>query len=311
MKCPACFLATLASIFLTLCQLPIAAAPQSGWRSFPGTRLADSDFADGDSFPVVIVRDGKEETIIARLYFVDCPETLAVSESDRKRVLEQMRYFGQPSPAEVLAAGSAAKQFTAAALSKPFTLWTTFAAAPGRSKATRVYSLITTAEGLDLGEALVSEGLARPHGTGRALPDGRSAADQEQRLKDLESAAILARKGIWKTADPAKLASMREQQREESRQLRAIFSPPAAQESAPESEGGQVPAVDKPKPLNLNTATASQLEKLPGIGKARAASIIEHRPYQSVDDLRYHAKIPLAVFEKIRPFVTVESAEAP
>ena len=42
-------------------------------------------------------------------------------------------------------------------------------------------------------------------------------------------------------------------------------------------------------PLNLNTATAEQLEELPGVGPATAQAIIEYRkehgPFRSVDDL--------------------------
>src|SRR4051794_27784944 len=37
--------------------------------------------------------------------------------------------------------------------------------------------------------------------------------------------------------------------------------------------------------VNINSATQRELETLPGIGPARAQSIIGHRPYKSVDDL--------------------------
>lgn len=37
--------------------------------------------------------------------------------------------------------------------------------------------------------------------------------------------------------------------------------------------------------ININTASADQLATLPGIGPAKAAAIIENRPYAAVDDL--------------------------
>jgi competence protein ComEA len=49
------------------------------------------------------------------------------------------------------------------------------------------------------------------------------------------------------------------------------------------------PAQGAPAPLNLNTATATELDALPGIGPAKAAAILqyrrEHGPFAAVDEL--------------------------
>lgn len=58
--------------------------------------------------------------------------------------------------------------------------------------------------------------------------------------------------------------------------------------------------------VNINTASAEDLETLPGIGPARAAGIIAHRPYSSVDDLRKVSGIGRRQFEEMRPFVKVD-----
>lgn len=56
--------------------------------------------------------------------------------------------------------------------------------------------------------------------------------------------------------------------------------------------------------VNLNTATAEELETVPGIGPARAAQIIAGRPFNSIDDLdRLHGIGPAQV-DSMRPFLT-------
>jgi competence protein ComEA len=64
-------------------------------------------------------------------------------------------------------------------------------------------------------------------------------------------------------------------------------------------------------PLDINTATADDLQRLPGIGPTLAGRIIARRkdtPFKSVDDLRHVSGIGAKTLEKLRPFVTVASA---
>ena len=68
--------------------------------------------------------------------------------------------------------------------------------------------------------------------------------------------------------------------------------------------GGSVPG-----PVDLNTATAEQLDTLPGVGPSTAAAIIEHRdsagPFRSVDALLDVRGIGEAKLEALRDLVTV------
>lgn len=66
----------------------------------------------------------------------------------------------------------------------------------------------------------------------------------------------------------------------------------------------------KSGPINLNTATASELESLPGIGPGLAARIIEDRDkngrFRTVKDLDRVRGIGPKLLEKVGPFVVVE-----
>ncbi len=63
------------------------------------------------------------------------------------------------------------------------------------------------------------------------------------------------------------------------------------------------------RPLNLNTATATQLEALPGIGPSLAGHIIDYRTthgaFKSVDELRNVPGIGDAKFAEVKDLVTV------
>ena len=57
--------------------------------------------------------------------------------------------------------------------------------------------------------------------------------------------------------------------------------------------------------VNINTASATELDKLPGIGKARAAKIIKNRPYKSPDELESKKVLPEKVYQKIKSQVVI------
>ncbi len=66
-------------------------------------------------------------------------------------------------------------------------------------------------------------------------------------------------------------------------------------------------------PLDINSATASELEELPGIGPELARRIVAYReahgPFRSVEELLNVPGIGPATLERIRELVTVGDGE--
>ncbi len=257
-------------------------------QMFSNARLMNNTTNDGDSF--FVESDGKSFHV--RLYFVDCPETSTSSKSDARRVREQTRYFGLSHAARTIHFGNEAKTFVERILAKPFTVHTAFASALGRSAKGRVYGFITTANGDDLASVLVKNGFARTHGIGRKTPNGIPRNEMIERLRDLETSAMLKRIGIWSESDPDQIAGFRAEQRSEDQELKEIQI--------------QVEKAKSPQGLlDLNTATEKELQTIKGIGPVIAGRIIAGRPYKAVDDLIKVKGIGSKKLEKIRPYVVV------
>ncbi|MDR3670742.1 MAG: helix-hairpin-helix domain-containing protein [Holophaga sp.] len=66
-------------------------------------------------------------------------------------------------------------------------------------------------------------------------------------------------------------------------------------------------------PVNLNTATVTELLQLPRVGPKTAQRIIafrqEHGPFQRPEDLMNVKGIGEKTFQKLRPFITVDGGE--
>jgi len=90
-------------------------------------------------------------------------------------------------------------------------------------------------------------------------------------------------------------------------------SPAPAATAGPKSAGpAQAPAGSREQDglVDINNASAEELDKLPGVGPARAKAIISHRPYNGKDDLTQRKVIPQNVYNQIKDKITARPASA-
>src|SRR6266513_1083958 len=181
----------IAALLLSAFAAPVLARVKKEWVKLTDCHYVDAPDNDGDSFRV---RGGDKE-FTARLYYVDAPETnLRVGD----RTHDQSLHFGITLD-ETMKAGEKAKQRTKELLQKPFLIWTRWSTAGGRGRESRYY-VIVEVDGKNLGEILVSEGLARTKGVAPNLPNEEKGKAYMERLDDLENAAHEKRLGAWTTS---------------------------------------------------------------------------------------------------------------
>lgn len=244
-------------------------------EEIPSCKMVQAAWADGDSF-LIETGTGAQHTI--RLYGVDCIEMEVRDDTDARRLRAQRRYFGisesggSPDTSIELAKeyGKLAAAETAKALAGTFTIHTSFADARGDAKFKRIYAFVKTADGKDLGELLVSKGLALAFGVYRETPDGQHRDVYKESLRDLELVASRKAIGIWAKTDWDKLPAERQLERAEDTELGLALG----SEKAPPADV-----------LDLNTAARDELMSIPGVGEKMANRIIEGRPYKTIDQL--------------------------
>ena len=219
-----------------------------------------------------------------------------------------------------------AKAFTRERLSHPFVVRTCEADAMGRSRLPRFYAFVQTENG-DLAEQLVENGLARIHGKSARRVDLPTAGAERDKLEELEKKARLEKVGAWGASEGRMIArAARPESARGVDPFDAFFHPekrPSAGmlSSSPGravTSGEGAVRSDTPRPrrsvgsggsgshqnkLDINTASAVELENIPGIGAVLAQRIMAARPFKSADDLQNVKGIGAGKrYEQIRPF---------
>ncbi|MCH8062694.1 MAG: ComEA family DNA-binding protein [Chloroflexi bacterium] len=89
--------------------------------------------------------------------------------------------------------------------------------------------------------------------------------------------------------------------------LSAGWRPPS---SKADGSATPTPTAVEPHSININLASAVELEMLPGIGEVKARAIVEYRvlngPFSSVEELLEVKGIGPATLDKVRDLITIE-----
>ncbi|MEO7933282.1 MAG: helix-hairpin-helix domain-containing protein [Chthoniobacterales bacterium] len=298
-------------VLVWLVVLQVASVYADKWTTLKDCKLVRSEYGDGDSFHVYAA--GTD--YIIRLYFVDCAET---NDSYPDRVETQGAYW-KIDTKKTLELGKKAEEFTNRKLSKPFTVITQFLNARGASNQPRYYGFVYPENGKEiLQEQLVANGLARVFGMNTRLPDGRDVDAFHQQLTRLEDKAKSQHLGGWGGKEAVEVkAPTNDDFFNRARALsKATPLPTPAPTPTPATVTAtpQVPAKTTGPRLspngsslvNINTASAEEINTLPKIGDVLTQRIIAGRPYKTVSDLMMVKGMKSSIMDAITPRVTVD-----
>jgi competence protein ComEA len=141
------------------------------------------------------------------------------------------------------------------------------------------------------------------HVTGAVAQPGVYQLTASSRVQD----AIQAAGGLLPEADAQALNLAAFLQDGEQISIPAVQ--PTLPASEPPSRAAPLPTAQAGKLININTATQTELESLPGIGPALAQQIIAYRkvhgPFATIEDIIDVPGIGPKTFEKIKDLITV------
>lgn len=143
--------------------------------------------------------------------------------------------------------------------------------------------------------------------SGAVIKPGVYTLSSDARVED----AIKAAGGVTDFADPMYLSKTVNLAQKVADGMK-IYIPNAGEAHSPSSgQAGQsgAPAVAgasaQSSSVNINTASLSELDQLPGVGQVGAQKIIDTRPYSGIEELITKKAVTKSVYEKIKDLVSI------
>lgn len=169
--------------------------------------------------------------------------------------------------------------------------------------------------GVEGGTAATEAGVAGEGGSGLAVPAS------SPRLLVVEVGGAVVRPGVYRLPAGSRVAAAIDAAGGYGPRVDVRGAERALNLAAPLEDGQKILVPDRDAPtgadgassaassmagglVDINRATAAELDALPGIGPATAAKIISGRPYTSVDELATRKIVGAATLAKIRDRVT-------
>lgn len=122
---------------------------------------------------------------------------------------------------------------------------------------------------------------------------------REARIED----ALKSAGGVTQSADPTYLSKTINLAQKVSDGMK-IYIPKISETGQAGSSGTVAGVAAETALINVNIASLSDLDKLPGVGAVTAQKIIDNRPYNGIEDLLTKKAVTRATYDKIKEKVT-------
>lgn len=147
-------------------------------------------------------------------------------------------------------------------------------------------------------QALLGE--AKVDVSGEVVKPGVYSLSRDARVED----ALKMAGGVTESADPVFVSKTLNLAQKISDGMK-IYVPKAVEAGSSGSPVSQTTTSSTPDAMvNINAASASDLDKLPGVGEVTTQNIINKRPYASIEELVTKKAVTRAVYEKIKSLVS-------
>jgi competence protein ComEA len=145
--------------------------------------------------------------------------------------------------------------------------------------------------------------------TGAVQSPGVYTLSRPARVND----AVLAAGGLLPSADPASVNLAAKIDDGAKIVIQSLNPSTSVASNDPNSKPSPTPHLTPtiPYPIDINTATESLLDALPGIGPSKAAAIVtyrqEHGPFAKIEDIQNVPGIGIGLFNSMKDLITVNS----